>query len=65
MSMKKKKVLSPYAKFGKKPYVYSDHLQNWTAAVKAGDKQKMDRYDLQWKRIFAPHCIVEVDNDPR
>ncbi len=56
MTMQKKKAKSPYAKYGKTPYVYSDHLNNWTAAIKAGDKAAAEKADGKWKAVYAPEC---------
>lgn len=44
---------SPYVKYGKTPYRYSDELMNWTAAIKKGDKAGADRHDRAWKNKFG------------
>ncbi len=44
---------SPYVKYGKSPYRYSDELNNWTAAIKRGDKAAANRYDTAWRKKFG------------
>lgn len=44
---------SPYVKYKKVPYRYSDELVNWTAAIKKGDKAGADRHDRAWKKKFG------------
>lgn len=57
MTKKKHEGKSPYAKYGKRPHKYSDHLASWTAAVKAGDKAAMERADHRWRSVYAPHTL--------
>lgn len=49
----KPKGKSPYVRYGKSPYRYSDELNNWTAAIKRGDKAAANRYDTAWRKKFA------------
>lgn len=44
---------SPYVKYQKRPFIYSDDLNNWTAAIKKGDKAAADRHDKAWRNKFA------------
>lgn len=44
---------SPYVKYGKSPYRYSDELTNWTSAIKRGDKAAANRYDTAWRKKFG------------
>ena len=53
----KSKGMSPYTKYKKRPYVYSDELNNWTAAVKSGNKKEADRFDNAWKKRFSPEAL--------
>lgn len=54
---------SPYVKYQKRPYLYSDELNNWTAAIKKGDKKTADRFDTQWKQKFAPQALYRPRRD--
>lgn len=47
------KGMSPYVKYRKTPYRYSDELNNWTAAIKKGDKAAADRHDRAWRNKFG------------
>lgn len=58
-SSNENKWTSPYVKYGKTPYRYSDELNNWTAAIKKGDKAGADRHDRSWKKKFG------ITNAPR
>lgn len=53
MSKQPSEGMSPYVKYKKTPYRYSDELNNWTAAIKKGDKAAADRYDRAWKNKFG------------
>lgn len=53
----KQKGMSPYTKYKKRPFIYSDELNNWTAAIKKGDKASADRFDLAWRKRFAPETL--------
>jgi hypothetical protein len=44
---------SPWARKNKRPYIYSDELNNWTAAIKKGDKAAADRHDRAWRNKFG------------
>lgn len=45
--------MSPYVKYRKTPYRYSDELNNWTSAIKKGNKAEADRHDRAWKKKFG------------
>jgi hypothetical protein len=60
MSTAVKKGKSPYAKFSKVRHQYSDHLNTWTAAIKAGDKAGAERADRRWRQVYAP-CTLDAD----
>ena len=40
---KPRKPKSPYAKYGKTPFRYSDHYQNWRHADSDADRDRQDR----------------------
>lgn len=48
-----KKGMSPYVKYAKRPFIYSDELNNWTAAVKAGHRDRANHFDRLWKKKFG------------
>jgi hypothetical protein len=44
---------SPWARKQKRAYIYSDELNNWTAAIKKGDRAAADRFDRAWRNKFG------------
>ena len=51
--MNEQKGKSPWARKQKRAYIYSDELNNWTAAIKKGDKAAADRFDSLWRKKFG------------
>jgi hypothetical protein len=50
---KVKKAKSPYQKYGKSPFVYSETYRQWKAATKAGRKDEADRHARQHRARFG------------
>lgn len=53
MAKQKKTAKSPYCKYQKKPYIYSQLLQNWTAAVKAGKRDEANRLGREHSKVWG------------
>ena len=51
---------SPWARKNKRPYIYSDELNNWTACVRKGDKAGADKWDRAWRKKFGVGSRPEV-----
>jgi hypothetical protein len=49
----KKKRMSPYKRYGKTPFVYSEVLRRWRTAVKNGRKDEAEALGRQHSRMFA------------
>jgi hypothetical protein len=54
MSQNPKKARSPYAKYNKRPYQYSETYRNWKAAVIRGDRSAAARLGRQHTQRFLP-----------
>lgn len=49
-----KKAKSPYQRYGKTPYRYSDLLQDWTRAIKEGKRDLANVLGDRHTRMFGP-----------
>jgi len=50
---KKPEARSPYQKYGKTPYVYSDLYRRWKTAIKAGRKDEAEALSIEHMRRIA------------
>ena len=45
---------SPYQRYGKTPYRYSEHYRKWHNAFKTGDQREMRKSHDNWCKRYAP-----------
>lgn len=50
--MTKKNANSPYQKYKKTPYRYSEEYRKWKQAARDNNKDAVEFYDRAWKRKF-------------
>jgi hypothetical protein len=60
MSHSKRDPKSPYARYNKRPYRYSDAFEHWSAAAKSPNSDDEERANLARK-----HSILFLGFDPK
>lgn len=54
-----RKPKSPYRRYNKSPYVYSDALQNWRRAVKSNNAPQATHWLAEWNKRFRLRAIEQ------